>query len=51
MRLKPCPWCKEPIVYSGHRAFYFVTCIKCKCTGPKKSTEADAIKAWNRRSK
>lgn len=52
--LKACPFCggesslsSSHWATSGKVAGYFVECIKCCATGPEKSTESLAAKAWN----
>ena len=55
LRECPVPWCRspEPEIYAcntGEAARYGVFCQLCDCAGPQRSTEAEAITAWNHRS-
>ena len=57
--LKPCPkpWCEakargadfSPNVYSAGLGNLCVSCPSCRLKGPLRSTEAEAILAWNTR--
>lgn len=52
--LKPCRWCDgtEVSQHSNGDAFYWVQCNdeRCLAEGPIRTTETDAIAAWNRRA-
>lgn len=52
--LKPCPFCgdRSPEI-TGERRLFWVACMagaSCLSHGPKESSHAEAIAAWNRRA-
>ena len=54
-KLKPCPFCgNEAVLFTGGEHLAYVGCVKCgaklpACFGENK--EAEAVEAWNRRSR
>lgn len=54
-KLKPCPFCggtNIDCLEAGFRTgVWFVQCDECYATFPDFDSEAEAIKAWNRRAK
>lgn len=59
-KLKPCPFCKSEncetfthvamTEYGLATGSRYVMCRNCKCQGPEKDSEEEAVKAWNRRA-
>ena len=53
--LKPCPFCGGTNIYcedAGHKTdVWFVQCDDCGATFPHFDSKAEAIKAWNTRTK
>ena len=50
--LKPCPFCGGDVPeLRGDKEFgWFIACFKCNIIVDDCKTEAEAIKAWNRRA-
>lgn len=52
--IQPCPFCHSPTnaikqsIDLERRRMYSVFCHTCDAHGPKRSTEREAITAWNR---
>jgi len=51
--LKPCPFCGCDQIHSGTHSEWMIPhtryCRQCRAYGPHKTTEEEAIKAWNER--
>lgn len=51
-QLRECPFCDGafPAVPSQDRAGHMVICTGCSALGPTRTTQAEAIAAWNKRA-
>lgn len=45
--MNPCPFCKQPAYMHVGQLYRWVECGTCEATGPVKTSEAEAIAAWN----